>query len=134
MATDKIFDTNILLYLISANGAKADRAERLLAEGGVISVQVLNEFAVVARRKHALEWPDLERLLEDFRSRFKVESLTPPLQLRAMALARRYPIGIYDANIIAAAEQAGCDVIYSEDMQHGQVMEGLTLVNPFVDL
>ena len=119
--------------MLSSTPAKAARARELVADDNVISVQVLNEFALVARRKHAMDWNDLEATLEEFRTWLGVESLTPMSQARAMQIARRYRFRIYDANILAAAEQAGCLVVYSEDMQHGQVVGDLTIRNPFLD-
>ena len=131
--TDAFFDSNVLLYLVSGDDAKADRSTALADSGGVISVQVLNEFAAVARGKYAIHWDRLEGLLEGFRVHFQVMSLTPLIQVRAIQIARRYRLRIYDANIIAAAEFAGCSIVYSEDMQDGQVIGGLTIRNPFLD-
>ena len=62
------FDTNVVLYRLSSDRAKADRAEALLAEGGVISVQVLNEFVPVARRKSRMGWPEVNEVLQILRS------------------------------------------------------------------
>ena len=133
MTISAFLDTNVLVYLLSSTPAKAARARVLLADANVVSVQVLNEFALVARRKHAMDWNDLEATLEEFRTYLRVESLTPATQARAMQIARRYQLRIYDANILAAAEQAGCPVVYSENMQDGQVIGGLTIRNPFAD-
>ena len=133
MTSKAFLDTNVLVYLLSSISAKASRARALLADENVISVQVLNEFALVARRKHAMDWNDLEATLEEFRTHLDVESLTPAIQARAMQIARRYQLRIYDANILAAAEQARCSIVYSEDMQHGQVIGGLTIRNPFLE-
>ena len=119
--------------MLSSTPAKAARARELVADDSVISVQVLNEFALVARRKHAMDWNDLEAALDEFRTWLHVESLTPASQARAMQIARRYELRIYDANILATAEQAGCSVVYSEDMQDGQVIGDLTIRNPFLD-
>ena len=129
--SEAFFDTNILLYLLSGDDPRRAISVELLADGGVISVQVLNEFVAVARGKFALDWDELEEMLEDFRIHFQVESLTPPVQARAVHFARRYRIRIYDANILAVAENAGCSIVYSEDMQHGQAIGGLRIVNPF---
>lgn len=133
MNSKAFLDTNVLVYMLSSTPAKAARARELAGDDTVISVQVLNEFALVARRKHAMDWDDLETTLDEFRAWLRVESLTPASQARAMQIARRYQLRIYDANIIAAAEQAGCDVVYSEDMQDGQVIGGLTIRNAFRD-
>ena len=129
--SEAFFDTNILLYLLSGDDQRRAVSVEILANGGVISVQVLNEFVAVARGKYALDWDELEAMLDDFRSHFQVESLTPPVQARAVHFARRYRIRIYDANILAVAENAGCSIVYSEDMQDGQIVGDLRIVNPF---
>ena len=126
-------DTNVLLYLLSTDAAKAGRAEALLAGRIVVSVQVLNEFATVARRKHSLDWDELTLSLADIRHFADVRPLTIDTHERGLALARRYSLGFYDAMIAAAAIEAGCDTLMSEDFQAGQVLDGrLTLRNPFV--
>lgn len=130
--TDPFLDTNVLVYMLSSEPAKAARAREVVANGGVISVQVLNEFALVARRKHTMDWDELEAMLDGFRTRLRVESLTLATQARAMQIARRYQLRIYDATILASAELAGCDPVYSEDMQDGMVVGGVTIRNPFL--
>jgi predicted nucleic acid-binding protein len=126
------FDTNILLYLLSDNSVKADKAEELLSAGGVVSVQVLNEFAAVASRKLAMQWSEIRYCLEPFRLLLRVEPLTADTHDRALDIAERYEVSFYDASIIAAARIAGCSWLYSEDLQHRQVFErSLTVVNPF---
>jgi predicted nucleic acid-binding protein len=131
MTTEAFFDTNVPLYLLAPDDWKADRAEALVKIGGVISVQVLNEFALAARRKHALGWDELDNALGVLKVAFRIEPVTIDTHLRGMALARRYKLRIYDAMILAAAELAGCDTVYSEDMQDGQRIGGLTIRNPF---
>lgn len=131
MSRSVFFDTNVALYLLSGDAAKADRAEDLLAEGGTISVQVLNEFVAVARRKAATPWPRIDAVLAALQHVCRVESLTVETHRRAVALAQRYGFPIYDATIAASAALAGCETLYSEDFQHGQTFEGLTIVNPF---
>ena len=126
------FDTNVLLYLLSENHSKADRAEELLATGGVVSVQVLNEFASVASRKLKMKWNEIRDCLDPFRQTLRIDALTIETHDQALNLAERYNISIYDALIIAAAKLAGCALLYSEDLQHGQVFEkSLTVQNPF---
>lgn len=131
-ATDSFFDTNTLLYLISSETRKAARSEELLGQGGTISAQVLNEFAAVARRKHKMDWPAVRDLLGKFRAAFKVVSITEASQLKAMDLAERHQFSVYDANIVAAAQLAGCTTLFSEDMQNGMVLDGLTIKNPYL--
>ena len=131
--TEVFFDTNVLLYLMSADEAKADRAESLIAGGGVISVQVLNEFASVAVRKHALYYPEIRDALEPVRTVCRLTPLTGETHDLGLRLAERYGFSVYDAMIVAAALLAGCGILYSEDMQHGQRIEDrLTLCNPFL--
>ena len=104
-----------------------------MAAGGCVSVQVLNEFVSVTRRKQSLDWDAVEAWLDLFRSDLTVVPMTSETQARATAIARRRQINIYDATILAAAEQAGCDVVFTEDLQHGQVIGGLTIRNPFLE-
>jgi predicted nucleic acid-binding protein len=126
------FDTNVLAYLASSDTAKADRAEAVIAEGGSISVQVLNELANVARRKMQMSWAETHALLNTLRGLLTVHPLTVDIHETGLRLAERYGISIYDAMIAASALQAGCDTLWSEDMQHGMVLDdGLRIVNPF---
>lgn len=126
------FDTNVLLYLTPAHTEKADRAEQLLREGGAISVQVLNEFANVARRKMALSWSETRSLLASIRSLVRVIPLTLDIHDAGLVLAERYRLSVYDALIVAAAMSGDCDVLWSEDIQDGMRIEGgLRVANPF---
>jgi predicted nucleic acid-binding protein len=126
------FDTNVLLYAVSGNSAKADSAEKLIGDGGTISVQVLNEVANVARRKMGLSWTETRAFLSLIRGLLPVEPLTIEIHETGLALAERYGLSIYDAMIAAAALQADCDTLWSEDMQHGMVLDDrLRIVNPF---
>ena len=131
-ATRPFFDTNILLYLLSSETAKADRAEALLADGGVISVQVLNEAASVMSRKLRISWPEISEFLGTIRRLCRVEPLTARTHDRGIALSERYGFSVYDAMIIASALLADCDVLWTEDLQHRQCIEDrLTASNPF---
>ncbi len=132
-ASDAFFDTSVLLYLLSNDARKADRVEALLAQRGIISVQVLNEFAVVALRKVGLPLRDIKEILDTIRAVCKVESLTVTTHDRGMEICERYKFSFYDSVMIAAALIAGSKVLYSEDMQHGQVIDRqLRVVNPFL--
>lgn len=126
------FDTNVLVYLASADAAKADQAEAAVAAGGAISVQVLNELANVARRKMRMSWPETHALLGMLRGLLTVHPLTLQIHELALALAERYGWSTYDAMIVASALDAGCDRLWSEDMQHGMTLdEGVRIVSPF---
>ncbi|HEY5413105.1 MAG TPA: PIN domain-containing protein [Caulobacteraceae bacterium] len=124
-------DTNVLVYLASEDTAKAERAETLVAEGGAISVQVLNELANVARRKMRMTWPESRAFLSSLQALLEVHPLTVDTHAAGLALAERYGLSIYDSMIAAAALEAKCEVLWSEDMQHGLRIAGLSILNPF---
>ena len=124
-------DSNIILYLLSADVVKADKAEAIVARGGVISVQVLNEVTSVCRRKLKMPWGDIESVLAAVKSACKVIPLTITTHETAVKIAQRYDISFYDANICAAAILSGADVLVSEDMQDGMNIDGVIIQNPF---
>jgi predicted nucleic acid-binding protein len=126
------FDTNVLVYLASSDHGKADQAERVIAHGGTISVQVLNELTNVARRKMLLSWKDTHDFLSLVRRLLDVVPLTIESHEVGLALAERYQLSTYDAMIAASALQANCDTLWSEDLQDGAVLGGaLHIKNPF---
>jgi predicted nucleic acid-binding protein len=127
------FDSNVLVYLASGDPVKADQAERVVAAGGAISVQVLNELANVARRKMRLSWTDTRAFLSMVRALLQVHAMTLEIHETGLGLAGRYSVSTYDAMIIASALHAGCDTLWSEDMQDGMVIEeSLRIANPFI--
>jgi predicted nucleic acid-binding protein len=129
---ENFFDTNVVLYLLSEDTVKADRAEELLASRGTISVQVLNEFVAVASRKLRMPLPEVREILDQIRAVCAVEPMTIETHKRALSIAERYGLSIYDALIVSAALLAGCTMLYSEDMQDGQIIDRqLTIRNPF---
>jgi predicted nucleic acid-binding protein len=125
-------DTNVLIYLLSQEEAKADRAEALLTARGIVSVQVLNELANVGIRKLGLTWREVGDLIAAVRASCDVERLTEECHDQARELAERYRLSFYDAAIVSSALLAECRVLYSEDMQHGlKIDRTLTIRNPF---
>lgn len=129
---ERFFDTNVLLYLLSADSTKADRVEETLADGGAISVQVLNEFASVALRKLGMKVAEVREVLEPITAICDVAPLTVQIHQRGLQLAQRYRFSFYDALIVSAALDAGCTTLYSEDMQDGQLIDRtLRIRNPF---
>jgi predicted nucleic acid-binding protein len=130
-AADVFFDTNILLYLISSDGEKADRAERLLADGGHISVQVLNEFAAVARRKAGLAYDEIRDVLSTVRELTTLHALDAGTHDLALDIADKSGFHIYDSLILASSQRAGCGVLYSEDLSAGQSVGDVVVINPF---
>ncbi len=131
MSATDFFDTNVLFYLLSADAAKAQRTEQLVAAGGVVSVQALNEFAAVAARKLTMRVAEIRAVLSTLRALCAVKPLDVATHELGLDLAERYRYSIYDAMIIAAALRAGCSTLYSEDLRHGQKIERLTILNPF---
>ncbi|CAJ5352598.1 PilT domain-containing protein [Burkholderia pseudomallei] len=129
----KVFvDSNVVLYLLSGDAAKADRAEALLRRRPTISVQVLNEVTNVCVRKLGMAWREVGQFLELVRQFCVVVPLTIEMHDLARRIAERYGLAFYDACIVAAASIEGCDALYTEDMHHGLIIEdSLTLRNPF---
>jgi predicted nucleic acid-binding protein len=132
-AGDPFFDTSVLFYLLSNDARKADQVEALLANRGIISVQVLNEFTVVAQRKVGMQLLEIREILDTVRAVCTVQPLTANTHDRGMKICERYKFSFYDSIIIAAALIVGANVLYSEDWQHGQVIDRqLRIVNPFL--
>ncbi len=126
------FDTNVLLYALANTDRRMAPAYKLMTQGGVVSVQVLNEFVNVTRRKLRMKWDEVQRLLAA--ARFlcgPARPLTDETHSKSIEISMQYGFGIYDANIIASALLAGCETLYSEDMQDGQRLGALTIRNPF---
>jgi predicted nucleic acid-binding protein len=135
MSADIFLDTNVLVYASSQGDHRTSTARQLLLDGGVIGVQVLNEFASVARAKLGLTWAEVQEAIEN------IVILCPdprPLSfethLHALGLSKRYGFSIWDGLIVAAAAEARCSMLLTEDLQHGQVVEGVRIENPFLGL
>ena len=125
------FDTNVLVYA-QGPGAKGDAARGALMDGGIISVQVLSEFANVLRRKFRLEWNIVAAAVADARELFdSIRPLDIETHEAAIALAEAHGFSFYDSLIIASALQAGCETLLTEDLQDGRRIDGLVIVNPF---
>lgn len=126
------FDTNVLVYALG-NDDKAIRAQSLLEGGGVISVQSLNEFATVARRKLRYDWPAIHNGIAALRVLCPtILPLTDAIHRDGLRIAERYRLSIYDSMIVAAALSAGCDRLWSEDLHRGLVVDArLEVANPF---
>ena len=126
------FDTNVLLYLLSPDARKADIAEHLVSLGGTISVQVLNEFTQVARRKFKMSASDVTTVLSTLRRTLKVEPLTEATHDLGVDLSFKYSFSVYDAMIVASGLSCDATTLYSEEMQSGLLVERqLRVQNPF---
>jgi predicted nucleic acid-binding protein len=124
--------TNVLVTIASGDAAKADRSEAAIAAGGAISVQVLNQLTNVARRKMQMSWADTHALPNLLRGLPTVHPVTVKTHETGLRLAERYGFSTYDAMIAASTLHAGCDTLWSEDMQHGMTLaEDLRIINPF---
>ena len=130
-ATDVFFVTNLLLYLLAEDAAKADPAEALLASSGVVSVQVLNEFASVATGKLALTVAEVREVLATIRAVCIVKPVDVETHELGLDLTEPYRFSVYDSLILAAALRAGREVLYTEDRRHRQRIGHLTIQNPF---
>ncbi len=133
MSDRAFFDTNVLVYILGQEDERTAVAEALVAGGGVLSVQVLNELAAVARRKLGLTWDEVGEALAAIRVLCPSPvALTIETHEAGLRIAAQYQFHIYDALVAAAALEAGCTTLYSEDLQDGQVIDGcLTIRNPF---
>jgi predicted nucleic acid-binding protein len=137
MTSLRFLDTNILLYSISRDPtetAKHDRAVGLIDAGdNALSVQVLQEFYVQATRPTRPDpLPhDIAAGLIRTWLRFKVQEISVPIMTGALEIRAAHRLSYWDAAIVAAARALGCQELYSEDMSHGQEVEGVTIINPF---
>jgi predicted nucleic acid-binding protein len=132
MPAEAFLDTTVLIYAVAQNDPRCAIAERILEKGGTISVQVLNEFVAVCRRKLSMDWQEIG----EASAAIRVLCGDPiPITVKthdsAVRIAQRYGFHIYDALIVAAALETGCATLFSEDMQDGQKISQLTVRNPF---
>ena len=136
MTARSFLDTNVLIYSDDADepekqAAALDLVESLrLAGGGVLSIQVLQEYYAVATAKLGVPAAIARRKVE-LLARNEVVHPDVALLLGAIDMTRLHSISFWDALIVAAAKAAQCSVLYTEDLQHGSVFEGLEIVNPF---
>lgn len=125
-------DTNVIIYLLEKDAARAARAEKLIAAGAIVSVQVLNEIVSTGRRKAPERWEELGAFLDRLRPLLTIVPLTVDTHRLAVDLIGRYGFAPYDSAIVASALLAGCETLWSEDMQDGLIVERqLTIRNPF---
>ena len=133
MRAEIFLDTSVLVYAVIPNDLRSPIADRVLSSGGRISAQVLNELANVASRKYRLAWDEITKISADVCS---FCGSPTPLTLRthqlALNVAERYGFHFYDCLIVASALESGCTTLYTEDLQHNQQIETLTVVNPFL--
>jgi predicted nucleic acid-binding protein len=133
MSGSAFFDTNIFVYAVVQDDPRSDKAEELIAEGGTVSAQVLNEFADVVRRKAKMPWDKVRFAIQNIKALCPDPlPLTVDIHNEALTIAEKYGYRVYDALIVASALKARCTILYSEDMRDGQVIDHrLTIRNPF---
>lgn len=133
MPTQAFFDSNVLIYAFTQAGNKTDTARQILSIGGAVNVQALNETANTLQRKFNVGWPRIGQIVDAI-----LATCPNPLPLTlethrsGLRICERYGYSVYDGLIIAAALEGRCSKLYSEDMQHGQIIEGLRIENPFL--
>jgi predicted nucleic acid-binding protein len=126
------YDSNVILYGVSTDAERVLRVRDLLALRGTVSVQVLNELANVGRRKMAMSWDEIDEMIRPLRSSLEIVPVTETTHELGVKLARRHRLAVYDGMIVAAALLADCDVLYSEDLHSGLLVDGrLRIANPF---
>lgn len=126
-------DSNVVIYAIGQASTKAHLAAPLFVGKPTISTQVISETANVASRRLGLSVADIRKLIVSLEAMCTVELITLPTVYVALDIRQRYGFSWYDSLIVAAALEANCELLYSEDMQHGQVIEGrLRVIDPFV--
>ena len=136
MSARSFFDTNVLVYADDAAAPEKQRraveliAEHRRASTGVLSLQVLQEYFVTVTRKLSVD-PRVARRKVELLAEFDVATPGVPDILAAIDLHRLYGFSFWDALILRSAQQAGCAVLFSEDMQEAREVDGLRIVNPF---
>jgi predicted nucleic acid-binding protein len=133
VSSHRFLDTNILVYAHLEGDYRTAIARQVLFEGGVVGVQVLNEFASIARAKLGFTWPQVREAIDN------ILILCPnprvlgiDTHLHAVGLSHRYGFSIWDGLIVAVAIEAKCSTLLTEDLQQGQVVEGVRIENPFL--
>ena len=128
----QFFDSNVVLYLLSDNQTKANCCEEIVEQGGVISVQVLNECVNMMLKKLKMARPEVDEFLAVIKSISDIVPQSIEVHEGALELLDRYQLSWYDALIVSAAIESDCETLWSEDMNNGLVVnKTLTIRNPF---
>lgn len=132
MSGKPFLDTNVVVYAFSVGDVRNAVAEKLVGAGGVVSVQVLNEFVNVSRRKRRRSWDDIRSELQLLYEAFETVPVLVETHRLSVSISSGHGLSIYDSLIVAAARLAGCPVLYTEDLQDGRRIEGVLIRNPFI--
>lgn len=133
---DKVFiDTNVLIYAYFYDTPeKTKRANEVIQGAEVyLSTQVLLEFSNITKKKYKLAWEEISKGVKELAEKFKIHLNGETTIIRALQIADLYKFSIFDSLIVTAALEIGCKILYSEDLQHQQIIEGtLRVINPFM--
>lgn len=132
MNASAFVDTNVIVYAFALGDRRRERAAEVLAAGGVISVQILNEFVNVSLKKRKRAWDGLLAELDVIYRCLQTVPLAMATHKEALVIAQRHGLAFYDSLVVAAAQHAGCRRLYTEDMHHGQTIGDVTILNPFL--
>jgi predicted nucleic acid-binding protein len=134
--SDSVFvDTNVVIYLYSADESEKRRRSQELIDShdSIVSMQVLNEFSNILRKKFKFEYDVIDSAIKELFTNFTVVAQNLQTIFSAFSIGKRYGYSYYDSLIIATALEHDCKILYSEDLQHDQIIEDtLRIVNPFV--
>ncbi|MDD5089966.1 MAG: PIN domain-containing protein [Candidatus Wallbacteria bacterium] len=133
--SDRAFlDTNILIYYVSSDPAKKTLARQIVLSNPdlVVSSQVIGEFVSVCKRKGIFPDQDTYRLAGEFMNLFTFVTIEKTTLEASFGISRKYGYSFYDSLILSTALENACSTLFTEDLQHGQQIEGsLKIVNPF---
>ena len=129
----KVFaDTNLFIYAESADDEKSDIAYEIISKSPVISTQVINETVSVLTKKHGFLLSEAHEIAESLLVLCEVSAVDSGTIRKAIELTKRYAFSHWDSLIVASALHSNCTILYSEDMQQGQLIDDrLTIINPF---
>jgi predicted nucleic acid-binding protein len=132
--SDKCFvDSNIWLYaFMDSSSAKRNQALQLIEGAGItLSTQVINEVCSNLLRKASYTEPEIQQTIGNFQASYPILNVTTNIIRHASVLRGSYSFSYWDSVVIATAIEADCSIIYSEDMQNGQLIGNLRIINPF---
>lgn len=135
MSAKMFIDTNVLIYAYFYDTPEKTALANRVIQGTQVylSTQVLLEFSNITRKKYGRSWQEISKAIEELTANFNIYVNTQNTILLATQIAERYGFSIFDSLIVAAALESDCTILYSEDLQHQQMIEGkLQVVNPFL--
>ena len=134
MLAEKFFlDSNVMIYAyFKQDGKKQHISKQLISQNATISTQVLQELSNTLHRKIKVDYSIVRLILQECLKNCDLKTNTSDTVFKALDIAEKYGFSFYDSLIVAAALESKCKILYSEDMQHNQQIENLTIKNPFV--